>query len=222
MSEAVVSFGALLALPTRDRSVAGEEPSLIRAALDGDEGAARTLVTRLMPVIHARARRVLVRRGMNPDENLDLVQDVWIGLLAGDGRALRGFDPERGASLEGYVGMIAEREIGNELSKRLAAKRGGRARRETPSRIQSLRSVAASPDEAVETTELAARLGEHLQSILPSRGGLVFRYAFTHGPPPEKVAEILGTSVQAIYNWQHKIRQAAREFLAEESRASSG
>src|SRR5258707_14864714 len=70
----------------------------------------------LTPVIHAGvartllARRSLLAGGRNVREEVkDLSQDVFLALFADDARVLRSWQPERGLSLENFVGLVAER-----------------------------------------------------------------------------------------------------------------
>jgi RNA polymerase sigma factor (sigma-70 family) len=190
---------------------------LVFRALSRDAESVSTLVGRLLPVIHARVRRALARRGLAIELAPDLVQEVWLALLASNGHALRQFDPARGASLEGYVGMISEREIGNRLQMQRAKKRAGHVVSVEGTDMVDT-STRNNPESVVATAELATRLGQHLKTVLPPRGQLVFRFAFTDGLAPERIAVILGVELQVIYNWQHRIREAARQFLDADDR----
>jgi len=190
-----------------------EDHRLVRRALEGEAEAAAALIRRLMPVIRSRTRVMLSRDGrkLGASEGDDLVQEVWLKLVEDDGRRLRAFDAERGASLEGYVGLLAQSEIRQLLRMRAAKKRGGHL--VAIEAAEELRADIASPEEATLAGQLARRLGEHLDTELPARGRLVFRYAFHDHLEADEVARILGVTVQVIYNWQHKIRAAARAFL---------
>src|SRR6267142_3656158 len=86
-------------------SSSGEEDrALIRRALDGDPSAAKILVRRLMPVVHARVGWFLWKGAKRPSarDHEDLTQEIWLALMKNDGHRLRAFDPEKGASLEGF------------------------------------------------------------------------------------------------------------------------
>lgn len=197
-----------------ERTDASDEHALIRRAMAGQGSAVAVLVRRLMPVIRARVRRSLMRQGkrLGPHDGDDLVQEIWLRLIDDSGRRLLAYDPSRGATLEGYTGLIAEREIGNLRQKAGAKRRGGNLVAVT-SDDAKIPSAGASPEQQVEAQDLAARLGEYLEGELPARGRLILRYAFMDGLPPQQVAETLGVKVQVVYNWQHKIRTAARAFL---------
>jgi RNA polymerase sigma factor (sigma-70 family) len=191
-----------------------EPHALIRRALAGDEDAATLLIRRLMPVIRARVRRWLGRDGerLAPHDGEDLVQEIWLRLIDDGGRRLLAYDPNRGATLEGYAGMIAEREISKLSQKVRAKKRGGVLVPVQPEHAEVPGDLPTPEDEAA-ANDLAARLGNHLDSQLSARGQLVLRYAFVDDLPAARVAQILGVTVQVVYNWQHKIRSAARAFL---------
>ena len=190
-----------------------DEHALVRRAIAGEAQAVDVLISRLMPVIWARVRRTLCRHGakLGPSDGDDVVQEIWLKLIDHGGAQLLEFDPSRGASLEGYVGMVAEREAGNFVRKNGMQKRGGHLIAVEPT--DDLPAPTPSPEETAATQNLASRLGEYLERELPARGRLVLRYAFTDELPPTTVAKLLGVTVQVVYNWQHKIRAAARAFL---------
>jgi len=190
--------------------------ALIRKALGGRKGALRILVRRLLPVIRARARDYLNRRGgsLGPHEVDDLMQDVWLALVADDGRLLRAYDASRGKTLEGYVGLIARREFWKRAQQQQAEKRGGGqadVALEDPAVVEGR---ATDPELRACTAELVEHLEVHLLSVLPERGQLVMRCLYTDGMEPKETSTALGVSVQVVYNWQHRIRKAVREFLA--------
>lgn len=80
----------------RSQAVAGDEAdALARRAQAGDEAAREELIRRLLPLIHATARRYRTE-GL---EQADLMQEGIVGLL----RALQRFDPERGVPFAGFA-----------------------------------------------------------------------------------------------------------------------
>lgn len=187
--------------------------ALVTRALEGERAAAEALVRRLMPVVQARVRRARRRAGaVGGRDAEDLCQEVWAALLAEGGRRLLAFDPAKGATLEGFVGVLAEREVVSLARHGAAKKRGGHLFAVEVD--DGVATEAPSPEQVVESKDLAARLGAHLDEALPERGQLVLRYAFADGRPAPEVADILGVKVQVVYNWQHKIRGLARRFLS--------
>jgi RNA polymerase sigma factor (sigma-70 family) len=78
------------------QAVSGEEAdALAGRAQAGDEKAREELIHRLLPLIHATARRYRTE-GLEQD---DLLQEGIVGLL----RALQRFDPERGVPFAAYA-----------------------------------------------------------------------------------------------------------------------
>lgn len=184
-------------------------PGLIEAALAGPGAARDTLVQRLTPVIRARVRRRLARLGpLGSHDGDDLVQDIWCVLVKEGGRQLRAYDPGRGASLENYVGRIAEREVGNRLDKVRALKRGGGVAKTDLEDIQ----VAGEDGSRVVSRATLASLLTHLDASLPARGKLVLRLLYADGLKPAEAANVMGVNTQVVYNWQHRIRGMARDF----------
>lgn len=185
---------------------------LIDRAGSGDREARRALIHRLVAVIQARVRRARVRYGIQAaiDER-DLIQDVWLTLLEDGGRQLKQWDPRRGSTLEGYVGMVTDREVGNFWQKTATHKRRGRplGLDDGPELVEP----SPSPESTVLDRDTADRLGSHIVSSLPGKGQAVFRYLYTDELSAEEAADVLGVSRQVIYNWRHKIRELAREFM---------
>jgi RNA polymerase sigma factor (sigma-70 family) len=80
----------------RAQAVAGDEAdALARRAQAGDEAAREELIRRLLPLVHATARRYRTE-GL---EQADLLQEGIVGLL----RALQRFDPERGVPFAAFA-----------------------------------------------------------------------------------------------------------------------
>jgi RNA polymerase sigma factor (sigma-70 family) len=200
---------------TKEAEVVHADTLLVRRALAGQEDAAEALVRRLIPTLRARARRAFKRHpdGFAGRTAADLLNDAWIALSADDGKKLRAWDPARGATLEGFAGMLAESEFNRLRARAMSMKRGGHLRPVEPEALDDVVAGASSPEEGIVTQDLVARLGAHLDEQLPARGQLVFRHAFTDGRTPPEVARLLGVNVQVVYNWQHKIRRIARGFL---------
>ncbi|MEQ8981912.1 MAG: sigma-70 family RNA polymerase sigma factor [Deltaproteobacteria bacterium] len=183
-----------------------------RAFADEDEEALEQLLCRLVPIIRARAARALRRGPIGAHDVADLVQEIWIALIADGGRRLLTYDPAHGLTLEGFVGLIAEREIASMQRKVLAKKRGGDLRIVSDDGL-TVAACGGNPEDEAVTNDLAARLAAHLDAQLPVRGRLVWRLAFNDGQSTAEVARNMGVSQQVVYNWQHKIRALARAFL---------
>ena len=206
----------------RSRALPQDAITLIGRALAGDATAGRALADRLMPVIQGRVCRRLVQRGhLRPEEADDVAQEIWLVLIRKGGRNLRGFDPNRGSSLENYVGMIADREAGNYRRRSLTLRRGGdQIRVDASGEEEEPATSELGPEDRLITDEIVAALKAHLEEQLSARGRLIFQLLHADGHPPAEVAHAMGVKIQVIYNWQHRIRHLVESFLAQRSSES--
>jgi RNA polymerase sigma factor (sigma-70 family) len=199
-------------------AVIRRDTEILRGALAGDARARRDLVEQLMPIIRARVRRIIARRGrttLSDSDADDLSQEVWFTLVKDDARQLRQWSADHGATLGGYVGMIAEREAGNHIQRLRALKRGGDQERVGDDDALGRVAGGEDPAEQVAAQDLAAKLSAHLESTLSDTGRAVMRYLYTDKRSASEVAKIMGMKPNAVYIWQHRIRAAAKAFLDE-------
>lgn len=189
--------------------------AVINGAIRGDPRDAASLVDRLLPVIRARVRRRLAYAGARyAEEADDLFQEVWHLLLRDEGRVLRAWQPERGASLENYVGLVAEREVGNHLTRWHARKRGGGLDPVDERALETVASNDDSPEVTATTRDLGNALWSHVTGALSSRCALVFQYVFVDHRDSAQVAKTLGIPTQAVYNCVRRAREIASAWLA--------
>lgn len=183
--------------------------TLIAAVSRKDRDATRTLVERLFPVVRARVRLVQARRAdLRHLDAGDLVQQVFVVLLDHDARQLAQWDPSRGASLEGFVGMVTEREVGN-AGQRAGARQRFEVVTESPADAPL---DSSSPEAQTSARDAVSRLGAFLEAQLPPKGRVVLKCLYNDGLDADETARMLGVNRQVVYNWQHRIRSLAREF----------
>ncbi|MEO1482348.1 MAG: sigma-70 family RNA polymerase sigma factor [Myxococcota bacterium] len=197
--------------------IAVENVALLSRALDGDRRAALELVRRLTPTLRARVRRFLARLGPRRASRFDLedlVQDIWCDILKGQAAALRSFNPERNPSLDYFVLMLADRRLSHIYDAEFRTEKR-RVAREAVAMADAdvYASSGADPAEGLEDKELRSTLDQYLAERLPDQGLVICRMLYADHASPERIALALGVSKQVVYNWQHKIRVLAREFL---------
>ena len=204
-----------------DFSVAGasEIQALIDQAASGDPGAAATLVHGIAPVLRARVARALSRRGGQSRGRVvwqdveDLVQETFAGLFAGGGRTLRSWDPARGLGFFGFVGFVAEREVGMQMRIR---KRNPWT--EDPTAKEALTRLEGSTEGLalqIESRDLLRRLFARLRERLTPQGSRYFRLLFLEARSVQAVAEETGASAAALYAWRSRLARLVREVHAE-------
>jgi len=199
--------------------------AFVRQALDGDPRAARELARALLPVVHARVGRLLLRfrsaarqRDVRQEVE-DLTQQVMVALFSSSGRQLRAWTPERGLALPQFVALLAEREVYSVL----------RSRRRNPwtddptedEVLQASPDAGPGPEWAVATRQLAQATVERAYTRLSERGQEMFQWLFAEDRPVEEICEITGMKPGAVYVWRNRITQLLRE-VARELQAEPG
>lgn len=213
-----------------DQSALGPDQQLVEDALGGQTEAMQRLVSELIPTVQARVGALLLRRRGQTrgrpirQEAEDLVQEVFAALFERQGRALRSWQPERGLSLRGFVGLVAEREAGMIL-------RTGRRNpfTEDPSddevleRHQLARTDVLTLGGQVESRDLLRAMRDALQERLSPQGFFFFELLFVEERGVAEVAQATGSSRDAVYAWRSRIMRLAREVYQQiqDSPASS-
>jgi RNA polymerase sigma-70 factor (ECF subfamily) len=188
-------------------------PEDIRRALDGERRGMAELVARLRPVIHAEVARTLLPSAASSKRDTrqdccDLVQDVFVALLAREGAVLRSWDPERGAKLETFVRTIARRYVLGVL----------RTQSRNPYAIEPIdheRLDAIEAAEAAIDARLDARaLLQELDAELDERGQRLFRALVIEERATDEVAHETGMTRNAIYSWTARLGRKLEALLA--------
>jgi RNA polymerase sigma-70 factor (ECF subfamily) len=195
---------------------------LVGRALAGDPAALNRLVALLTPVIQARVARTLLARRFRlaggrdvRQEVEDLSQEVFLALFSRDAHVLRSWQPERGLSLENFVGLVAERQV-------LSFLRSGRRnpRQEDPSsRVEEHEPETpdSDPEEVAASREHLALLLDRLREELSPLGCRLFELLFVRELSQAEVQAASGLSADAVYAWRSRLRRLARKLLAEMS-----
>ena len=161
---------------------------LIQRALDGNKGALRLLARRVLPVINARVRQHVRRRGGADDFEIDtMVQAHWTRCLA---------DPrlrDQRQTLPDLPALVLQICDAN-----MAAVLG---------------DVPAARPEPQGDLALAP-LWTHLHGVLEPRALLAFRLMYTDGRAPRTVARLFEVGEDEVLEWQTQIRTAAAQWSA--------
>jgi RNA polymerase sigma factor (sigma-70 family) len=193
---------------------------LVGEALARRPQAAHQLVELLHPVVEARVARVLWRTRQSSSRNVrqeveDMTQDVFAFLFEEGGKALRAWAPDRGLSLQNFVGLLAERHA-------VSALRSGRR---TPFRDltaldnrDDIQAEMNDPEPATLSRDLLAVLLDRLRLALTPLGMHLFQLLYVEERTPEEVAEAAKMSLDAVYAWRSRLRKIVATLAAELSR----
>lgn len=189
--------------------------TLIERAAAGDATAVAQLIDRLTPVIHLRVARILrlrVREQRNGRQEVeDFIQEVFASILDRNWYALRAWDPNRLASLDTFVGRIAEHRVYSIL----------RSRRKSPwtdkpSPAESLDSKRDSTDSDPEQwfaeRDLLDRVLNQLAGEIGEDGMMLLKTVILAELPIDEIAALTGMSKGAIYTWRSRTAKRAREI----------
>lgn len=194
---------------------------LVRRALAGDRTALNPLVAALTPIVHARvARALLVRRSRlagNRDlrqEVEDLSQEVFLSLFSRDAHVLRGWQAERGLSIENFVGLVSERLVVSSL-------RSGKRNpwKEDTALLEDFdrAAEASGPEEVTAGREQLHLLLDRLREELSPLGWRLFDLLFIRELSLPEVRSESGLSDDAVYAWRSRLRRLAQRLLTEMS-----
>jgi len=142
---------------------------------------------------------------------LDYTQDVLLQLFEDDFRILRTWDPDKGASLEGFVQLVAERLV-------ISALRSGRksAWKEDPTLDEDLARKVATDDleQKAWSRQMLDGILDHMEEHLTPRGWDLFRALYVEEQTAEEVAARFEMSLNALYTWRSRFRTQARAWAA--------
>lgn len=146
------------------------------------------------------------------EDQEDVFQEVLTSLFEDDCIRLKNFDPLK-AGFATYIATISKHRAINHLRK------SGKA---TFDLSDSFEDNSLGNDIMVENNELM----ERIQEIVPSLSAgdrLFYHFYFEEYLPPEKIAEVLGTSVDSVYSKKakliDKLKIKMKSILQENSRS---
>lgn len=188
---------------------------MLEKALAGEEAAQRQLVESLTPVIQARVGQWLLyadpgRRSRQSME--DLTQEVFVILFRNDARILRHWDPQRGASLETFVGRVTELRV---RSLTRGQKRNPWSEENLEGHENKHSSPEADPERRSASQEVLDLLLDRLQASLSPLGWNLFELLFLHELPVEEISRITGQRGDSVYQWRSRLRKKARQLMDE-------
>jgi len=193
-----------------------DQASLTRA-LSGRGSALTELVEALTPVIQARVARSVLRwkgtAGGVRQHVEDLTQEVFMRLFADGGRVLRDWAPDKGLSLENFVGLVAQRQA---ISMLRTGKRNPWREDATDSEIlEAHGSAAPGPEEVVASRDTLEQLLERMREELSPMGWKLFELLYIREHSVDEVRAETDLSADAVYAWRSRLRKLARQRLGE-------
>lgn len=193
---------------------AAQDLEVLERALEGGHAVLPELIDRWTPVIQARVVKVLRRRASAlPDQIFqeveELVQQVFLSLFEKDAASLRAWSPERGLSLDNWVGLNAEQQV---LAVLRTQKRNPWTEETSPTEELDGASQSPSPEQETLSKDTLQRLLDRLQERVSPLGWRVFCLLYLEGQDVEGTARGSGLTPTAVYAWRSRLRKVAREL----------
>jgi RNA polymerase sigma-70 factor (ECF subfamily) len=176
-----------------------DETALIQRLLTGDQSAWSEFVARYSAAIFGAVINTLRKAGFNPDEGVDIAQDVYVRLCKDDCRLLRQFDARR-ASVRTWLGVVASSTTIDYLR---------RNRRQGVSLDDVPEEVYRVDPKTPETVKIPP-------GLLSERQALVLRLLYDRDMDAAEVANLLGIDSQTVRSTHHKALVKLRKYFAGE------
>ncbi len=190
------------------------EVSNLQQALASGHDALPGLVSRWTPIIQARVVRVLRRRAKEAGDRAfqeveEMVQQVFVTLFEKQGAALRAWHPERGLSLDNWVGLIAEQQV---LALLRTRKRNPWTEEPTVTEELDQTSLEPSPERAALSRDVLDNLLDRMRERLSPLGWRLFCLLYLQDEDVAAAARSSGLTTTAVYGWRSRLRRLALEL----------
>ncbi len=177
------------------------DDELLRRVLAHDGRAWSELVRRYRPVIFRCITKVLGRSStlLTPHDCEEVFAEVLMSLVRDDMRKLRLYDPERGAKLGSWIGLMSKNAAHDYIR--------AQAHRPIPDAMDGEIEVegdGASPLEDCLLSECRERL-EGMLAEYSAKDREFFSLYFARGLSVEEIASEMGISVKTVYTKKHKL-----------------
>lgn len=131
----------------------------------------------------------------------DLIQLVMLELFKDQGRVLRQWDPQRGASLPGYLAVITYRICGRDLSKK--------NNDPTQTRLPGTDWFEGRPQESLDVLDhwYVEKIRKELFSTFSARDKELYWSLYVDEKSAQQVAEEQSVSRDAIYQWVARLKR---------------
>ncbi|MEP6655327.1 MAG: sigma-70 family RNA polymerase sigma factor [Myxococcales bacterium] len=190
--------------------------TLIEQGLAGDATCLRSLVDRLSPLIARRVAatlwRVKTNRNVRQDA-ADMIQDVFLALFQNDGKALRAWDPERGMSLDSFIGLLTQHQVISILRSRVTTP--WREELADMEEIQDIDTSPVTPEALFSSRENLSTLLERVRETLSPRGLELFQRMFVDEESIEHLGTATGMTPDALYQWRSRLHRTIRALAGE-------
>jgi len=198
----------------RRKAARDEDAALIRRLLLRDGRAWHAFYQRYEPIARKAIQKVtqrfrLCRERVDVEE---IRSALFCGLIEGDMRKLRSFDPDRGP-LDGFLRLLATHAAWSYLRVRARQSRGVSSEED----LDVLLAPQSDPLQALDLKRRTLRVQNDLRA-LPQADQMLIALLYLEGVSAEQAAAALGVTVETVYTKKSRIQGRLRRALSRETR----
>lgn len=148
----------------------------------------------------------------------ETVRDLSQETLAALSNSIERYDPARGARFSTWLLAIAKHVLGDEMDRRMAAKRGSGRRSATLEEAWMTGDGSISVDEAYEAAVFRAKVEAAIRKVERECDFMdfsIFQMRVLDGKPGKEVAEAMGVSEPTVSRRLARVRDLLRTRVAE-------
>lgn len=187
--------------------------SFVKRLRDRDEAAWFELWQIFGPVLQSQ----LARWGRGR-VGIETVRDLTQETLAALSGSIDRYDPSRGARFSTWLLSIAKHTLGDEIDRRMAAKRGGGRRASTLDESATEHAAVLEADEEYERSIFCAKVYASIRRVESEADFThfqVYRMRVLEARSGKDVAEALGVSEPTVSRHLQRVRDLLRSRIAE-------
>jgi len=182
-----------------------KEKTLIAGCLRSEKAAWDSFVRQYSNLVYYTIKKTLVRHHSDPHADVveELYQEFFVSLLRNDCKKLRQFRGAHGCSLASWLRIVTSRLTIDFIRKQAlpSSKVANAIARDSP-----------DPAESLINQEQERLLSQVIQS-LPARDRILLDLCYRQMLGSEEVAQLLKTSVNAVYVQKSRVLEKIREVL---------
>jgi RNA polymerase sigma-70 factor (ECF subfamily) len=194
--------------------ISPEDQEFLKRCISGDKKAWDQFVDRFSALIYHGVSRTLQHAGraFGQEDAADLMQSVFVRLHEGNYKKLRQFEGK--CSLATWIRMISVRTTIDHLRRN---KTHLSLQGETDAEVTlvaTLHDEGSSVEQCMEEKQAQQLLAESVKHLTPRERLFVGLY-YTRELPLRQVADIMNSSMGAIYTMKNRIREKLRKLVEE-------
>jgi RNA polymerase sigma factor (sigma-70 family) len=186
-----------------------QERALIAGCIQGNKDSWQDFICRYSSLVYYIVRKILYSRhcDMAREEIDDLHNDIFLSIIANNGKKLRQYEGKNGCTVSSWVRVIAVRSTIDYLRKKRDTL--SLSEDETTRAVEQQSAPLCSPLQSLEDGERKQLLQDAI-AALPEKDQLFLKFFYYKETPPQEIAALLHSSTSAVYSRANYLREKLR------------